>query len=142
MDAVSFQADLEARVRYRAAQIAGNAREILERDLKRAAPVGTPSPYQTHEPGQLRDSLTVSVRFDQVRFTFTAKTDVAYASYTNEGTGPHPIVAVNVRVLRFDWPRAGLHPAFLPRVSHPGTSGTHWWDNALSRWPDTLAAAQ
>jgi len=43
---MTFQSDLEARVRYEAAVIAGKARETLERELQRAAPVGTPNPYQ------------------------------------------------------------------------------------------------
>jgi hypothetical protein len=139
---LTFQTDLEARVRYEAAVIAGKARETLERELQRAAPVGTPSPYQDHEPGQLRDSIAVNVRFDQTVFTFHAQTPVPYASFTNDGTPAHPIVAVNARVLRFDFPRAGLHPAFVPHVSHLGFGGTGWWTKTLERWPDILAASQ
>ena len=138
---MTFRADLEDRVRYRAAVIAGKARETLERELQRAAPVGTPNPWQTHEPGQLRDSIAVNVRFDQTVFTFTAQAPVPYASFTNTGAAPHPIVAVNVRVLRFDFPRAGLHPAFARYTSHPGQEGTRWWDNTLARWGDILAAS-
>jgi hypothetical protein len=139
---LTFQSDLEDRVRYVAAGIAGKARESLERELQRAAPVGTPNPWQTHEPGQLRDSIAVNVRFDgTAAFTFTALVPVPYASFTNTGAAPHPIVAVNVRVLRFDFPRAGLHPAFMKHVSHPGSEGSRWWDNTLARWPDILQNA-
>lgn len=139
---MTFQSDLEARVRYRAAVIAGTARERLERELQRAAPVGTPNPYQDHEPGQLRDSIAVNVRFDQTVFTFHAETPVAYASFTNTGTSAHPIVAVNTRALRFEWPRGGLHPAFFRSVNHPGTPQTGWWTKTVERWPDLLAASQ
>lgn len=139
---MSFADDLKARVRYRAAEIAGNARADLERELQRAAPVGTPTPYQTHEPGMLRDSIAVNVRFDQTVFTFTANTTAPHASFTDTGTNPHPIVVVNVRSLRFDWPRGGLHPAFFHHVSHPGQTATHWWSGTLERWPDILAGAQ
>lgn len=138
---MTFQTDLEARVRYEASVIAGKARERLERELQRAAPVGTPSPYQTHEPGMLRDSIAVNVRFDQTVFSFHAVATAPHASFTNDGTSAHPIVAVNTRVLRFDWPRGGLHPAFMPRVNHPGYGGSHWWDRTLERWPDILAAS-
>lgn len=139
---MTFQADLETRVRYRASVIAGNARERLERELQRAAPVGEPNPYQTHEPGQLRNSIGVNVRFDQERFSFHAETPIPYASFTNDGTSPHPIVAVNTRVLRFEWPRGGLHPAFFRHTAHPGTPRTQWWDKTLERWPDILEASQ
>lgn len=138
----TFASDLAQRVRYRAAEIAGNARADLERELQRAAPVGTPAPYQTHEPGALRDSVAVNVRFDQTVFTFTAVATAEYASFTDSGTSPHPIIAVNVRVLRFEWPRGGLHPAFFKHVSHPGQNASHWFSNTLSRWPDILAGAQ
>jgi hypothetical protein len=138
---MTFQADLESRVRYEAAVLAGKARETLERELQRAAPIGTPSPYQTHEPGQLRDSIAVNVRFDQTVFTFHAEASAPHASFTNEPTAPHPIVAVNTRVLRFEWPRGGLHPAFMGHVQHPGTTGTGWWSKTLDRWPDILAAS-
>lgn len=138
---MTFQNDLESRVRYQAAVIAGQARENLERELQRAAPVGTPNPWQTHEPGMLRDSIAVNVRFDGSTFTFTAVAVTPYASFTNTGTSPHPIVAVNVKVLRFDWPRGGLHPAFFRHTSHPGYEGSRWWDNTLARWPDILAAS-
>lgn len=140
---MTFQADLEARVKYRAAVIAGAARERLERELQRAAPVGTPNPYQTHEPGMLRDSIAVNVRFDQGGlFTFHAEASAPHASFTNDGTVAHPIVAVNAKVLRFDFPRAGLHPAFMPRVVSPGIAATGWWTKTVQRWPDILAASQ
>lgn len=148
---MSIADDLARDVRYRAAEIAGNARETLERELKRAAPVGTPSPYQTHEPGQLRDSVAVNVRFDQVVFTFTAQVPVEYASFTNDGTPSHFIVGVRSpkRVLRFDWPKQGLYPAFIRGVggfpavvNHPGTARTGWWDSTVARWQDMLQAAQ
>lgn len=139
---MTFQSDLEARVRYRAAVIAGAARERFERELQRAAPVGTPSPYQDHEPGQLRDSIAVNVRFDQTIFTFHAEASAPHASFTNDGTSAHPIVAVNTRVLRFEWPRGGLHPAFMPHVQHPGFAGTGWFTKTIERWPDILAASQ
>jgi hypothetical protein len=140
---LTFQSDLEARVRYEGAIIAGRARERLEQELQRAAPVGTSSPYQDHEPGQLRDSIAVNVRFDQGGlFTFHAVADVPYASFTNTGTPAHPIVAVNTRALRFEWNRGGLHPAFFRSVSHPGTAETKWWDKVIDRWPDILAASQ
>jgi hypothetical protein len=138
---MTFQANLEARVRYEAAVIAGKARESLERELQRAAPVGTPSPYQTHEPGQLRDSIAVNVRFDQTVFSFHAETQVPYASFTDTGTAPHPIVVVNVRALRFEWPRGGLHPAFFRHVSSPGFEGTGWFTKTLERWSDILQAS-
>ena len=137
-----FADDLKGRVRYRAAEIAGAAREDLERELQRAAPVGTPTPYQTHEPGMLRDSVAVNVRFDQTIFTFTAVATAEHASFTNMGTNPHPIVVVRARALRFDWPRGGLHPAFFHHVSHPGSQATHWFDNTLARWPEILQGAQ
>ena len=139
---MTFQTDLEARVRYEAAVIAGKARETLERELQRAAPVGTPNPYQDHEPGQLRDSIAVNVRFDGTVFTFTAQAPVPYASFTNTGAAPHPIVAVNVRVLRFDWPRGGLHPAYFRHTAHPGSEGSGWFTKTLARWPDILQASQ
>ena len=138
----TFGDALRQRVNFRGAQIAGQAREGLERALKVAAPVGKPSPWQTHEPGQLRDSIAVNVRFDQVKFTFHAVAPVDYASFTNDGAGAHPIVAVNVKVLRFDFPKAGLSPAFFPRVLHPGSQGTQWWSKTLEQWPAILADAQ
>ena len=139
---MTFQSDLEARVRYEAAVIAGKARETLERELQRAAPVGTPNPYQDHEPGQLRDSIAVNVRFDQTVFSFHAVATAPHASFTNDGTPAHPIVAVNTRVLRFDFPKGGLYPAFFRVVSHPGKAETKWWDKVIDRWPDILAASQ
>ncbi|MEA2587693.1 MAG: hypothetical protein QOH66_620 [Actinomycetota bacterium] len=144
---MTFQTDLEARVRYEAAVIAGKARETLERELQRAAPVGTPNPYQTHEPGMLRDSIAVNVRFDQTTFTFHAEASAPHASFTDSDTSPHPIIAVNTRFLRFDWPRGGRHPAFVGPppthfVQHPGTTGTGWWTKTLERWPDILGASQ
>lgn len=128
-------------MRYEASVIAGKARETLERELQRAAPVGAPNPYQMHEPGQLRDSIAVSVRFNQTVFSFHAEATAPHASFTNDGTSAHPIVAVNTRVLRFEWPRGGLHPAFMRHVQHPGTTGTGWWTKTLERWPDILAAS-
>lgn len=140
---MTFQTDLEARVKYEAAVLAGKAREILERELQRAAPVGTPNPYQDHEPGMLRDSIAVNVRFDQGGlFTFHAEASAPHASFTDTGTAAHPIVAVNARALRFDWNRGGLHPAFFRSVSHPGSAGTGWWTKTVERWPDILAASQ
>ena len=65
-----------------------------------------------------------------------------YASFTNDGTSPHPIVVANVKALRFDWPRGGLHPAFFHHVSHPGTAQTKWWDNTLERWDEILQGSQ
>jgi hypothetical protein len=139
---VSFQSDLESRIRYEAARLAGQARADLERELQRAAPVGTPNPYQTHEPGMLRDSISVAVRFDSVdTFTFRAEAAAPHASFTDTGTSPHPIVVVNVRALRFDFPRAGLHPAFFRRIASPGIAGTGWFTKTLERWPDILAGA-
>lgn len=139
----AFGDALRRRVNFRGAQIAGNAREGLERSLKQAAPVGKSSPWQTHEPGQLREAIAVSVRFDsRTAFRFHAAAPVDYASFTNGPTSPHPIVAVNVRVLRFDWPRGGLSPAFFRRTAHPGYAGSRWWDRTLEQWPAILRAAQ
>lgn len=139
---MSIRDQLERDIRYHAAVIAGAARETLERELQRAAPVGTPNPYQDHEPGMLRDSIAVNVRFDQTVFTLHAEASAPHASFTDTGTAAHPIVAVNTRVLRFEWPRGGLHPAFMPHVSHPGNAGTGWWTKTVERWPDILAASQ
>lgn len=141
---MSFADDLKRRVVYRASVIAGQARGDLESTLKRQAPVGKPSPYRTHEPGQLRDSIAVNVRYDQAGiFTFHAECPVPYAIFTDKGAGPHPIVGVNSphRVLRFDFPRAGLTPAFFRRISHPGSSGTHWFSDTIQQWPDILRGA-
>lgn len=147
----AFGDALRQRVNFRGAQIAGNAREGLERALKQAAPVGKSSPWQTHEPGQLRGAVAVNVRFDQVKFTFHAVADVDYASFSNDGTPSHFIVAMTSpkKVLRFDWPKQGLHPAFIRGVggfpavvSHPGTQAQRWWSRTLEQWPAILRDAQ
>jgi hypothetical protein len=133
---------LKSRIRFLGAQVAAEVRTELEKELKRSAPVGRSSPYGNHEPGTLRDSCEVSVRFDQTVFRFTARAKAPHASFTNDGTAAHPIIAVNATVLRFDWPKGGQHPAFYRRIElHPGNAASHWFDKALARYPDIRAAA-
>jgi hypothetical protein len=147
---LSLSEQLQQRVRFVAAQRAGKARERLERDLKRAAPVAQPRPFQVHEPGMLRDSISVSVRFDQVQFTFTAMATAPHASFTNTGTNAftylvnRPVSASGRRgAVRFFWARTG-NIEFRPTgwlIQNPGISAQRWWDNTLARWHDILEAS-
>lgn len=57
---------------------------------------------------------------------YRISSEVIYASYVNEGTGPHEIVPTNAQALY--WPGAD-HP--VKRVNHPGTEANPFVDRAL-----------
>jgi len=146
---LSFAEQLTQRIRFVESQRAGNAREALENSLKRAAPVAQPRPFQAHEPGMLRDSISVSVRLLGDRFVFRVIAAAPYASFTR-GTNAFSWV-VNRPVsasgrpgaVRFFWTRTGNieHRPTGWVINNPGVPRNTWWDDVLAQFPDILEAA-
>ena len=101
-------------------------RDELETTTKEAAPVKT---------GELRDEITVTVGAGGGSVDWTVDSPADYSSYTDEGTEAHPIVGNPL--LAFDWPEAG-GTVIVHSVMHPGTTGTHWFDEAM---PDRFQQA-
>jgi bacteriophage HK97-gp10 putative tail-component len=124
----------------RAAEIAGKARERMERVVRDAAPV-SPGYPGAERPGRLRDSVEVSVRRGGDGFTFTVRATAEHAIFTVVPTRPHVIRAQGRGVLAFWWPEVG-GMAFFPHVDHPGTTPSGWWERALGRFPEVLRDAQ
>lgn len=58
------------------------------------------------------------------------------AKRLNDGTKPHPIVAVNAHYLRF---KVGGTVMFRRSVQHPGTTGDHFLDAAADAAGEELA---
>jgi len=147
---LSFADQLTQRIRFVESQRAGNAREALENSLKRAAPVSQPRPFQAHEPGMLRDSISVSIRLLGDRFVFTAQATAPHASFTNSGTNAFAYLVNRPRsgsgrpgAVRFFWQRTG-NIEFRPTgwiIFNPGIGAQRWFDNTLAQWPAILEAA-
>ena len=137
---MSVRSDLERQVLRRGAEIAAGLRDKMERELKRAAPVGKQVPGG-RAPGTLKKSVSVSVRRSGSNFVFECRADAEHASYTEEDTRPHIIRAKRASVLRFYWPVKGGIVHF-PQVNHPGTKGQHWFRNTLRRFPELLRQSQ
>jgi hypothetical protein len=111
------------------------AAEQLRDDLVQAAPRGENA---THGQTSLQETATLehvvdSDGFQAWRVGFTAE----YASYVDEGTGPHEIQGNPLLV--FYWQAAGK-VVFLRSVQHPGTAATDWFTNGTSPeiWENAL----
>jgi hypothetical protein len=132
---------LEARIRERAEEIVGTASVLLEERLRDAAPVGSPDPESGHQPGHLRDSISVSSPHPgEGGPAVSALAAAEYASFANDGSDPHVIEPRNAKVLRFHIPGVGI--VYARRVQHPGTQPTNFWDLTVAQWGDILRQAQ
>lgn len=82
----------------------------------------------------LRDSQQVNVA--QGRATIRYPKD--YASYTDEGTPPHPIVGNPLLAFHVDGDLVIVHS-----VNHPGTPRTGWWSDLMTdqEYRDALVRA-
>lgn len=77
--------------------------------------------------GTLRRSITSQVQGAGGNVKGIVGTNVPYAKYVHEGTGPHVIVPVSAKALF--WPGA-RHP--VKRVNHPGTKANPFLKKALA----------
>lgn len=98
------------------------------RELREAAP--------KHAPTQNAIKATVRYGAGSLFIDLVADTDVA--QFTNKGTRPHRISARNRRAISFT---VGMTRVAVKYVDHPGTTGTHWWDNVLARRSDIIRRA-
>lgn len=84
--------------------------------------------YCNVDTGRLRSSLyVVTTPFPSVR----VGSDVEYAVYVHEGTGPHRIYPVQAKVLRWADPKAKSGAAFARYVDHPGYHGNPFLRDAM-----------
>lgn len=110
------------------------ADEFVDR-LKHRCPVsddGDDHMVDTIERGPVEETGTV--------FSSHIQVPKEHASFTNEGTDPHQIFGRPW--LAWDGPdgRVILNASQTP-VNHPGTTGTHWWDDTVDEWPEIIAEA-
>lgn len=120
---------LRKQIRDSAEQRIRTAAPELQSRLRKAAPV-------SEGGGDLRDSISVTAD----GLTTHVQVAVEYATYTTEGTDPHPIVARNARALRFFWPQVGPpQPRYYRSVMHPGTKPNDWYQPVLGTWSDIVA---
>lgn len=145
----SFVDQLTQRIRFVESQRAAKVRDDLERTVKNAAPVGTPRPFQTHEPGMLRDSVSVAVRLLGDTFVFRVVAAAPHASFTRGTNAFSWVVARPVSpsgragAVRFFWTRTG-NIEYRPTgwiINHPGVPRNTWWDDALAQFPAIVGAA-
>lgn len=134
-------ADLETYAR----DLRDRAAEVVRAETSDAAPVGTATPTSPagYQPGGLRDSIVLLDQADNgTTFSVTIKADKEYAEFTDEDTRAHEIVSnPGGPKLRFWWENgpAGEGIYVFNSVFHPGTTGTHWFKDALpERWERAL----
>jgi hypothetical protein len=84
------------------------------------------APVQT---GRLRSSIRAEPpRIFSLRGVAKVGSDLEYAGFVNDGTGPHTIRPRTKQVLRF---RVGGQVVFAKVVHHPGTRANPFLDRAL-----------
>lgn len=101
--------------------------------IRPVAPIGEATETSTRAPGQLRDSITVSVPGSSGGPVFrgSVAAPVPQAVWTDKGTSPHPIDPVGEGYpLRFFWARTGRVMYFM-HVNHPGNPAQNWWEPAV-----------
>ena len=95
--------------------------------------VASSLPYKKppHPPGRLKANHKTKKGRWARGISFEVGSDVGYALYVHEGTGPHPIKAKRGRLM-FWWPKVGQ--VVTPKaVLHPGTRANPWLTRALER---------
>jgi len=127
---------LRQRIRDGADRAVTRATDALVDQLQADAPYKTGDLYRSiHGATGLGDPLRPSA---------AVFADAPQAVWTDEGTKPHMIFPLAGRrgwlggqaMLRFDG-RVGV--VFARQVSHPGTTGSHWFSNAVSFWSQRVA---
>jgi len=93
------------------------------------------APYRS---GDTYRGITGTLGGDPLRPSATVTSATPQGAWVNDGTRPHVILPVVAKALRWTGPGGVV---FAKRVNHPGTSGTHWFDNAVSFWPARLQEA-
>ena len=86
---------------------------IVLAEIKHRAPVG-----QDSGAGRLRDSISIERRAAGGGVSVRFVSSVPYATFVENGTGPHRIEPRNARVLHWT---SGGSSAFAHGVNHPGT---------------------
>lgn len=82
-------------------------------------------------------------RSDDTSISYRIGFTTPQATFTNDGTAPHEIRAVNASALRFFWENGpnGAGVYYFQHVNHPGFEGTHWFDDVADRWDEFLSDA-
>lgn len=119
---------LEEFVQELAAAVLETAAVALLDAMREAAPYKTGELVESAYGPNIAD-LTATIGFDAPQ-----------ADWTNQGTEPHFIEAVNAQALYFFWengPRGADHYSFQS-VSHPGIDAgyekLHWFDDLVDQW--------
>jgi hypothetical protein len=109
------------------------ASKKLTDQLKRTAPVG--------ETGNTKRNTGARVTTQsRTRIVTIAEIDTETAIFVVEDTRPHEIRPRNKKALSFNWPKRGGVVVFA-KVSHPGTQGNQFFQNAIDRWSEYLSAS-
>ncbi len=128
-DTTECRADLRAHFM----RVADDATQAMFLDMADKAPRDT---------GEMTNTLTVDNEDSDTLIARRVGAPVEYASWQNEGTGIYAgggrIYPTNAKALHFYWRKMGVTVTF---ASVAGTPATHWWDNAIAKWPDFVAAA-
>ena len=106
--------DMQRALRAWAAGTFVRAVEEMGAELDRFVPVAT---------GALRQSQQIGIHGALGTIRYPGE----YASYTDEGTPPHPIVGNPL--LAFVWHGQLV---IVHSVNHPGTKGTRWWSTTMT----------
>lgn len=112
--------DLRAAIEQWAGDVQEAATLDLVDELRHRVPVG-----ETTRLGEPRLQDTEEVHLDGLH------SEIAYrayhASFTDEGTEPHPIIGNPLLAFRWHGQLVIVHS-----VNHPGTTGTHWWSETMT----------
>jgi|SRR5215831_1119202 len=129
--------------------------EAVRNNLRRLLPqlgkdIGSEIEHKLDSELRSRNSLSVKKEMHEDGWAVYIKIETVAPSkpmlplWLEEGTRPHPIVAVNARALYFYWERIGRYVAFK-RVMHPGFKGLHYTERTMEeyapRTADTLDQA-
>jgi hypothetical protein len=114
-------------------------RQPVKDELRRQTPVA-PKTIKGYEPGTLRDSITDELRAGSgvVRLRYTS--DVEWADWVIDGTGPHEILPREARYLHWVDPGTGEN-IFRTRVWHPGTQPNDFPRRAADRMMPLVSSA-
>lgn len=93
------------------------------------------APYRS---GDTYRGITGSLGGDPIRPSATVTSATIQGEWANDGTRPHVIRPVVAKALRWTGPGGVV---FAKQVNHPGTTGSHWFSNAVSFWPQRLQEA-
>lgn len=124
---------LKDRLRDRYRTVAELAAERCLEDTIKAAPF--------RENASIVDSLTVTDVREVGDWVFEVEigSPADTALWTDEGTRPHVIEAVNAKVLAFE---VGGQMVFRRRVYHPGNAAQHWFRVPMpERWSEAVQTA-